>query len=321
MNENDILIKDCKDAEEFLYFSRPENPFWKNSPLSNWIFRGQRDSNWHLEPKAFRKNSTVYLSYTNYAFTSPFKDVKDQCRHEFYLIHDFLLNADKIGLTIPGDHLIYRIVKNLLKEVYNSFDKLYWPPDKLIEPLALGQHHGVPTRFIDFSENPLVAAFFASYFAFYYTYEQSEKFKKDLNKTFCIWGINLARLNQITDLEIPRVFVARVPYASNKYLQRQKGLFLYDAQINNFWNEGNPPFLDDVLLELSNNKSENDSNQPILVKFNLPIYPFAQKVLKLLEEEGLTIAYLMPTFDNVVRNLEFYRCLHNQPSEPPIRII
>jgi hypothetical protein len=36
-----------------------------------------------------------------------------------------------------------------------------WPPQGLYEALAIAQHYGVPTRLLDFSSDPLIAAYFA----------------------------------------------------------------------------------------------------------------------------------------------------------------
>jgi hypothetical protein len=37
-----------------------------------------------------------------------------------------------------------------------------WPPDQLLSLLALAQHHGLPTRLMDWSVNAYIAAYFAA---------------------------------------------------------------------------------------------------------------------------------------------------------------
>src|SRR5215217_6941970 len=57
-------------------------------------------------------------------------------------------------------------------------------PEHLIEWLALMQHHGAPTRLLDFSKSPFVASFFA--------FEQCDARPE---KNIAIWALNVNFLN------------------------------------------------------------------------------------------------------------------------------
>ena len=65
---------------------------------------------------------------------------------------------------------------------YLSKDEI---PEHLIEWLALMQHHGAPTRLLDFSKSPFIAA----YFAFEFCLVREEQ-------NVAIWGVNMEHLRK-----------------------------------------------------------------------------------------------------------------------------
>jgi hypothetical protein len=93
-------------------------------PYSNWAFRGERDERWPL-----------YSSLSRY-----------------------LRNAKVDPLAWPEQE--GRILRIFKRKAHQFLDK---PPDPTddFQWLALMQHHGAPTRLLDFTWSPYVAAFFA----------------------------------------------------------------------------------------------------------------------------------------------------------------
>ncbi len=95
-----------------------------NPPYSTWVFRGQSDAAWPLQSSLSRYLHAVRL---------PVKAWQDQERR---ILRVFKRKAYLLLTHVPAEN-----------------DDFQW--------LALMQHHGAPTRLLDFTWSPYVAAFFA----------------------------------------------------------------------------------------------------------------------------------------------------------------
>ena len=87
-----------------------------------WIFRGQRSASWGLVPGLYRQ----------------WRDGSTEQAHHHQL----------------EERLLFRF--KLEARPYLTIE-----PDNDWEWLALAQHHGLPTRFLDWTRSPLVALYFA----------------------------------------------------------------------------------------------------------------------------------------------------------------
>src|SRR5690242_18135447 len=124
-----------------------------NPPYSNWAFRGERDERWPL-----------YSSLSRY-----------------------LQNFRVAPAAWPEQEA--RILRIFKRKAHQYLDR---PPaeDDDFQWLALMQHHGAPTRLIDFTWSPYVAAFFAL-----------ERTRAD----GVVWALNKARVDTGLARTDPRI--------------------------------------------------------------------------------------------------------------------
>lgn len=304
----------CYSAEELLAAVSWNNLYWKGASYSDVGFRGQGNAQWDLLPTAFRDGGIVGLN----AVPGPLQRVVDQTSAEILALHEFLELADSIGLPVPGDNPVSRRLLLHRERASEDFSDFQWPPIDILETLAIAQHHGIPTRLLDFTYEPKVAAFFAA--------ESAVVNQGDKNKApdLAVWVVDLRFIRRVwqfaaTDQE--RIKEVKVPRAYNQYLNAQDGIFLFDAGANVNWEDGTSRAIDSIVCQQGDYwggqqgvwPGDLDTSKviPLVTKITAP-GECAAAILSLLEQGGLTSAHIRPSYDNVVKKLKLrWRQEHN----------
>ena len=236
----------ARSASAFLNHLLPTQEHWKHAKRGDLAYRGQACSHWHLVPPAFRPKTII--GYHPGAAPPPLDRVDSQSWAEFLAVHQFVKAADSVGLKIPEEG-----ARLLLQEdprrVFGNPDWQYtWPQAQILETLALAQHHGVPTRLLDFTEDPLFGAFFAA--SSRWESNGRQPLKKTPNDYLAVWVIDLRFIRAVNaiDHRYPeRIGEVRVPRGSNSYLHAQFGFFLIDRGANDVMSKGEPLSLDGAI--------------------------------------------------------------------------
>ena len=278
---------------------------WAGARRGDIVYRGQAVETWGLVPRAFREGEVEESRGK-----SGQRRIGGQARAEFEAVHEFLREADAAGLRIPerGGPLLLQEDPTIL---FGSRDwGLQWPQEEVWEAIALAQHHGVVTRLLDFTENGLVAAFWAAFNAW-----ESRDNGSDGPETsqIAVWVVDLRFIRAINTIRkrFPeRIAVIRVPRGNNAYLHAQEGLFLIDRGANDVLALEREISLESVIVERARFWHSGDLLKKEAIEPNwfgkVPIaqvclpYEYVVDLLKELRIRGITIGRLMPSLDRVV---------------------
>jgi hypothetical protein len=232
-----------------------------DSPYSNWAFRGQRVADWSLDTSLSR-----YLKNFN---------VNERAWTE-------------------QERRILRIFK---RKAHQFLDK---PPasDDDLQWLALMQHHGAPTRLLDFTWSPYVAAFFA--------------LERGLGDT-AIWALNpklniapsgttkhrnTSRINPRMPGHFARYFLPnRIPFiwigepeVMNRRLVAQSGTFVLPGLL------GQP--MEEILRGYRH-------PEKVMAKFILPAGKVRETGMRELYRMNITYATLFPDLEGLARSMGY----------------
>jgi hypothetical protein len=307
--------EEVSSAEDFIkrLLDRPQG-ISEPDFRSPWVYRGHGDANWELKPPAWRPDGRQklkpVLDYFRPKFTSIYNQGEGNLNRvetyreseigrctqivaEVFAVYQFCQLADELGLSIPGGEIILELeLEDLVGRVFSGYQsmpqisstitstitELFPPP-----PFAFAQHHGIPTRFLDWTRDPLVAAWFAA-----------DSACNNSEGKICVWATN-------SKVKPPNTQWVTVPRHAHSYLHAQHGIFsLTGGDFTETVGQQDvwPTF----------NDCGNEAHRLSLPQSEVP------KLLRLLYEKRISKAHLMPTFDSVGATVQsLWRWLPSSP--------
>ncbi len=302
-----IEARHFETASKFLAALRRTDPYWlaPDSWGGDWLFRGEATDSNTLKPSAWRdeiSNHEIYKLVESWDYEARIDQITRNVQHKFsgldkkrdilrrllvqttfeaYIAWIFQEMVDELGLPIPGG----KLSRNLLwadplrvevKGAPNSYDDIHFGGETRHPVFALAQHHRMPTRLLDWTENPLIAAFFAA-----------EGTDQGDEGNLLVWAANRTALHRspIREFTVERSQIG--------FLHAQEGLFTYLHSANFHYLHSNcwhsiEEFVPEALRRLTLPKSQGP------------------ELRRLLWAEGISRAHLMPTLDNISVALKDY---------------
>ncbi|MDE0449793.1 MAG: FRG domain-containing protein [Spirochaetaceae bacterium] len=207
----------------------------QDHPANEWVFRGQRNKEWRLQPSVGRDGS----------------------------------------YSLDWERLLLEQFRRLAEPYVNSAGMTDW------DWLALAQHHGLPTRLLDWTSNSLVACFFACQTAHSQACEMDGQVIAIETRSVGFYESNDQQ--DIDPLEIETAKMIR-PRALAGRIVNQRGLFSIHAHPDRSWGV--------------------QTKEIDLAHFDIP-KELKKLLLRGLHNLGIDDAHVMPDLDGLARTLKW----------------
>jgi hypothetical protein len=308
MSTPNLRVARYERAREFLDALDLSRPEWSGDGLgARWIFRGQADSSWRLQPAAWRPEQAradaplgrLRAQLEAFEGVAPPPDTIQHTYHQIWMqvcaeiavVSAFASLADDLGIPVPDHerlptkfdphdpHWRAELIDAARPHVSSDGRAARPRPFAANSAFALAQHHGIPTRLLDSTRDPAVAAYFAA-----------ESAARDGEGCLSVWAIDSVAARDSGELA-----VVRVPRSHISFLHAQSGLFLLHAHAEScFEASGAWP---DLLEALER------AGPDTVRRFDLPIGEAAE-LRRILWRRRVSLAHMMPTYDSVTATLQ-----------------
>ena len=306
--DNIVLTQeDCTKADEFLDAISPIGKNFKEHQLNlSWLFRGQ-GKDWDLKPSLFRRDTSSIKklrSMTRRSFSETYEQL-------LLVERDFLLAffsiGDKQGFTIPDDSQELRSTFESVRfnDNYVMNNKAKWITfGKVLSLAALAQHHGIPTRLLDWTLQPLIAAYFAAEGG-KNRYDDDKQEFDDVNIPIVVWGFCYPLFGVQTSLVRDTYAIKGVtaPGASNQNLKTQQGVFtlVHPDYSNERAGEYLP--LGTILTNIANGPYSKNVAVCKLQKYTLPVTE-SFNLLRLLAKLDIAPSSIYPGYQSIINDIK-----------------
>ncbi len=193
VNIEEKVIKNWNDFDQHV----------RNLQLRKWIFRGQVDASWKLESSIYRSFEDV-VTVTTSSRRKPKKLARRS--HENVALDKFMATARQYDVPLPLND-----------------DPLEW--------LAVMQHYGAPTRLIDATFSPYIAAYFAletgTTDAAVYCFRENVFREIDKNS----YSDHILKYKEILNKDQKDIMYVYEPRQTTPRLLAQQGLFLVSGSL------------------------------------------------------------------------------------------
>ncbi len=328
-----IEVANAASAAEFVDALRPSHPHWWEDEYCPWVFRGHAREDWQLLPSAWRpnniimRNSTIEASrrfdsvqpvqslnwfwHPNFwsgpvAFNADdgalVRQLTIATTAEYLPVWDFAATCDQLGMPVPlsGPGPDPAQDPNWLADAGAPLigDELLRFSD-LPAALALAQHHQIPTRLLDWTRNPMAAAFFAV----------ESLGEPEVGKNLIVWALHKRHAKDVATEGVsfpnapagapridPTIAVVRPSTRENPFLAAQAGLFTTIVRSGIYFMKsgGKRPGLEEFV-------SEAKPATRVLRKLVLR-HEQSPDLVQILRRENISRSALMPTMDNVAED-------------------